>query len=133
MNKTVFNNVKKNVLDKINELASNNTIILGENCIDTINKTSTMIATQGRIGEATNMIISKENYDKYHISEISDKYEILFEDVDDIYIYRKNSFEQPGLCLCYYVDDNTTYYEVVSIGFCPEKQFIKIKVVDHEQ
>jgi hypothetical protein len=98
-------------------------------CMSKINNASLYIATNGRIGEATNMIISKENYDKFNISDYSGKFEILFEDVDDIYLYRKNNSVQPGLVLFYYTDENNIdYYEIESIGFYPERQFIKIKI-----
>jgi hypothetical protein len=92
-----------------------------------INNASLYIATNGRIGEATNMIVSKKNYDKYNISDFNGKFEILFENVDDIYLYRKNTDEQPGLILFYYTDENNIdYYKVESIGFYPERQFMKI-------
>ena len=98
-------------------------------CMSKINNASLYIATNGRIGEATNMIISKENYKRFNISDYSGKFEILFEDVDDIYLYRKNNVEQPGLVLFYYTDkNNIDYYEIESIGFYPERQFLKIKI-----
>jgi hypothetical protein len=73
------------------------------------------IATNGKIGEATNMIISKENYEKYSISHFSGKFEILFEDINDIFLYRKNQIEEP-------------FYNVESIGFYTERQIMKIKL-----
>jgi hypothetical protein len=90
---------------------------------------SVYINIEGKIGPATNMIISKENYEKFSISDFCGRFEILFEDVNDIYLYRKNTTEQPGLVLFYYTDENDIdYYNIESIGFYPEKQFIKINI-----
>lgn len=98
-------------------------------CMAKIYNASLYIAVNGRIAQATNMIISKENYDRFNISDFSGRFEILFEDVDDIYLYRKNTPDQPGLVLFYHTDENNyDYYEIESIGFYPERQFIKIKI-----
>lgn len=138
LKKTKLSDIKKVMLDKIYELSNKQDgnilekfsfgfLSKKEHLHAKIKNASYYIAANGRIGEATNMIISKENYDKFDISDFSDKFEILFEDVDDIYLYRKNSVEQPGLVLFYYTDkNNIDYYEIESIGFYPERQFIKI-------
>jgi hypothetical protein len=135
LEKTKKSDIKQLMLDKIFELCDHNndeilklfSYKLERKISSTIKNASLYIAANGRIGEATNMIISKENYDKYNISEFKEKYEILFEDINDIILYRKNTFEEPGLVLFYYTDENNIdYYDIESIGFYPERQYIKI-------
>ena len=55
---------------------------------------------------------------------INQNYDIVYEDVDDIYLYRKNDFDQPGLCLVYNPENNKK--QIVELGFFPHKQFMKI-------
>lgn len=81
------------------------------------------IATYGRIGMANTVLISKDNYDKFKMSEIIENCEIFFDDsVEDVYVYRRNEIDQPGLILVY----NENKYELCEIGFYPERQFMKI-------
>ena len=81
------------------------------------------IAADGRLGPATNMLISEKNYEKYNIGNIKHNMEVMFDDlVDDLFIYKKNEMDNPGLVLCY----NKDKYELLDIGFYPEKQFLKI-------
>jgi len=88
---------------------------------------SNYIASDGRIGAGNNLMISEKNYKKYSIKKfIPQLYNmnIILEDVDDIYIFRKNDIEQPGLIMI----KNKEKYELVDIGFYPYKQFIKIEI-----
>lgn len=98
-------------------------------CMTRILNASEHINIEGKIGPATNMIISKENYYRFSIEDFSGMFDVIFEDVNDIYLYRKNSTEQTGLLLFYYKDeDNKYYYDVESVGFYPEKQYMKLKI-----
>ena len=90
-----------------------------------INHASNFIAVDGKIGQATNMLISEDNYTKYGIDKFDLKLEVMFDDsVEDCILYRKNTKDQPGLILLY----NENKYEFMPIGFFPEKQFSKIKL-----
>ena len=83
------------------------------------------IATDGRIGFATNMLVSEDNFEKYNLKNVCEelKFDVLFDDsVKDVILYRKNNIDQPGLVLFIHEDK----YEFVDIGFYPEKQFLKI-------
>ena len=88
-----------------------------------INNASSVIAVNGRIGPAQYMIVSENNYNNYELS-ILENIKPVFYDTDDIILFRKNRFDQPGLV---YITNNEKYY-LVDIGFYPEKQFIKIKI-----
>ena len=94
-----------------------------------------IIATDGRIGPANTILISEENYNKYNLSKFDfenskndpDKMtrEVIFEDsIKDIILYRKNTYEQPGLILLYSEDK----YDIIGIGLNPEKQFLKLEL-----
>lgn len=99
--------------------------------IKSIIKNATLhIASNGRIGPASHIIISKENYDKFNLSENDIKLEVLYvdNDVKDIYLYRKNTIEQPGLIMLYYNENDEVYFNIESIGLYPERQFIKITI-----
>ena len=87
---------------------------------------SSYIASCGRIGIATNMLISEDNYKKYHVDKLNDelKLEVMFDDsVEDCIIYRVNDNSQPGLVLFQTKDR----YEFLEIGYFPQNQFVKIK------
>jgi hypothetical protein len=135
--------IKKLIVERIIELANkrnesisfdfsiNDSMIKYEKTkiLNKINSGSNYISSHGRFGIATNMIISKDNYEKFGISNMNVEFEILFEDVDDIYLYRKNRIDEPGIIYVYYIDENDVYhYKIQNIGFDPENQFIKIKV-----
>lgn len=86
---------------------------------------SNYIAADGRIGRATNILVSEENYNKYNLKDICEEMKLttLFDSrVNDVYLYRYNSIEQPGLLLVYYQNR----YELITTGFYPEKFFLKI-------
>lgn len=89
---------------------------------------SSLIATQGRIGPMTNMLISKENYDIHGIDVLCQElhFQVLFDDsVDDcIIVYRVNGSSHPGLVMM----RNEDKYEFIPIGLRPSNQFIKIKL-----
>ena len=92
-----------------------------------LNNASYYIAVEGKIGKATNILLSEKNYNKYNLKDICVEMNlnILFDDtVEDIYLYRINSIEQPGLVLVF----NDDKYELIPIGFFPEKFFIKISL-----
>jgi len=98
-------------------------LLLKRKVSDKFLNASLYIATNGRIGQGNTVLISKDNYDKLNISELTTGYEIFFDDsVEDIYIYRRNSYDQPGLILATFEDK----YEFVDIGFFPQNQFQKI-------
>lgn len=88
------------------------------------------VASNGRIGKANTVLVSEENDKKYNLSELfrNNKYlkdiEIVYGDVEDIYVYRKNQVEQPGLVLIY----NEDKYYIADIGFYPYRQFMVIKL-----
>lgn len=108
----------------IDILKEPNETILKRKIILKILKVSTHIAMNGRIGMPNTILVSKENYEKLNLSCL-ENYEIFLDDsVDDIYVYRKNTEEQPGLLLITSEDK----YELVDIGFYPEKQFMKISL-----
>ena len=88
---------------------------------------SNYIASNGRVGAANTVLVSQDNYENLNMSEFTQNYDVFLDDsVDDIYIYRKNIKSSnghiPGLILATFEDK----YEVVEIGFFPEKQFTKI-------
>lgn len=88
------------------------------------------VASNGRIGKATTLLVSEENDKKYNLSELLKNHgtlndlEIVHGDVDDIYVYRKNKIDQPGLMLIY----NEDKYYIADIGFYPHRQFMTIKL-----
>jgi len=86
-----------------------------------------LIAVDSRIGPCTNMLVSKENYKKYDLKTVCEsfRYNVMFDDsVEDIYLYRRNSVDQPGLLLVYC----DSKYDFIESGYFPEKSFIKIKL-----
>lgn len=82
------------------------------------------IAVYGRVGPAHSLLISEKNFEKYKLTkELLQNLEVLFdESIEDIFIFRKNTTEQPGLVLVHTEDK----YEFVQIGFFPHRQFMKI-------
>lgn len=94
----------------------------------TLNNASSYIAASGRIGLATHLIISQNTYKEYEstILNFKNKYNmvLVFDNSirKDIYLYRKNTEEQPGILLLKHEDN----YKLETIGLQPEKQFIKI-------
>lgn len=89
-----------------------------------INMGSSAIAVNGRIGPAQYMIISEDNFHRYGLSDIVGYIKPIFYETHDIILFRKNSFDQPGLV--YITNDDK--YSLVDIGFYPQKQFLKIKI-----
>jgi len=88
---------------------------------------SNYLASNGRIGPPRNMLVSEDNYFKYNLKDICDTINltVLFDNsVNDIYLYRINSIDQPGLSLLYFEDK----YEFISTGFFPHYQFMKIEL-----
>ena len=85
------------------------------------------IAAEGRIGPATHLIISEENYVKYKSAftdYLNQHFKIIHADISDIILYRKSTMDQPGLALIH----TDVYYKFILKGFYPEKQFYKIKL-----
>jgi hypothetical protein len=126
------------IVEKINSLSeTNDTDILEKFSLKNINEknetnqkrkifakilnSSNYIAVQGRIGSGNKMLVSKENYEKYYLDEL-DNYDVIFEDVNDIYIFRKNDVDQPGLVMI----KNDEKYEIIDVGLYPHKYFLKI-------
>ena len=87
----------------------------------TIISASSMIAVNGRIGPANNLLISKENYIKYDIQNVL-KINVFFTDIKDIIVYRRNDIQNPGLMLFH----NNEKYLFKTTGFQPETQFMKV-------
>lgn len=88
---------------------------------------SSYIAANGRIGRATNMLISEDNYKKYQVDKLNDdlKLEVMFDDsVKDCIIYRVNGSDQPGIVLIHTKDK----YEFIEVGLFPQNQFLKIRL-----
>jgi hypothetical protein len=85
------------------------------------------IASNGRMGSATNIIISHKNYYKYELNYHHKNLEPYFdESIEDIILYRKNNFEQPGLVLVC----NDDKYSIDRVGLHPENQFFKIRFLN---
>jgi len=139
MTKTDISKTKDLLIEKIINLSTDNDMLEKFSLVNSLNElkgdelkkvisakiknASAYIATNGRIGFANIILVSKENYDKLNLSEYTEGYELFFDDsVEDIYIYRKNNFDQPGLVLTIFEDK----YELIDIGFYPQKQFQKI-------
>ena len=92
-----------------------------------INNACNYIAANGRIGAGKIILLSEKTFNKYKDAfdlYLNDDYhQFLFDDsINDIIVYRKNTIEQPGLILVY----NKEKYSFESIGFYPERQFLKI-------
>lgn len=96
--------------------------------ITKISNASYYIATSGRIGQANTILMSEETEKKYEIKKyIDDDFDIEFvfdDSIKDIYMYRKNEIDQPGLVLIM----NDDVYEIIDIGFYPYRQFMKIMI-----
>ena len=156
LTQTKLSKVKELLIENIIKLANKNFVpeLFSAKNIETAkvkNKVAVAlgyIATQGRIGSATNILISEYNYKKYDLNDLCQarNLDVLFDDsVTDIYIYRKNKVENPGLFLLCSdnqklrlaklyrilnknVDDKPFKYEFVTTGYHPEKQFVKIEL-----
>lgn len=91
------------------------------------------IAQCGRIGPGTNILISEKNYNKYNINRLIELMNqpliVLFDDklIDNMIVYRKNTIDQPGLFLLY--NKNNNMYNILEIGFYPDKQFVNIQLI----
>lgn len=97
--------------------------------ISKIFNASNLIAASGRIGPAQYMILSKENYKKYNLEIMESTIEPIFHDIDNILLFRRNSIDQPGII--YLKNNISNKYAILSIGFYPQKQYIKINLT-HE-
>jgi hypothetical protein len=117
------NRVEENFLKKFSMIDCDN-----EKLYIKIKNGRFFIAANGRIGKATNLLVSEDNYNKYELKSICEELQltVLFDDsVKDLFLYRINSIDtQPGLVLTHFNDK----YEFVQIGFLPEKQFLKIEL-----
>ena len=144
MTKTDTSKVKDLLIEKIIELSNDNDMLEKFSLVNALNElkghelervvsakmknASDYIATNGRIGFANTILVSKENYEKLNLSEYTEGYELFFNDnVEDIYLYRRNGVDQPGLILTTFEDK----YELVDIGFFPQKQFQRIILKTH--
>jgi len=94
--------------------------------ITKINNHSNLIATSGRIGPAQYYVISEENYKKFNLSIMNGILTPIFHDIDDILLFRKNQIDQPGIL--YVKNTITNKYDIITLGFKPQKQFGKIKL-----
>jgi hypothetical protein len=96
------------------------------NLVRNINNASNLIATEGRVGPGQYFLVSKDNYEKYNLYMITGYLKPIFHDIDDIVIFRKNLIDQPGVvCI---KNPMSNKYEIVDIGFYPQKQCAKIKI-----
>jgi hypothetical protein len=121
--------MKKLIVEKILDMTKNQIYeVLNTYNINTyIKLRSSTIAAEGKIGNATNILISEENFNKYNLKDVCNELEleILFDNsVKDIILYRRNEIDMPGLVLCHTEDK----YELIEIGLFPEKQFYKINL-----
>ena len=115
---------KFSIIDIVNNYDG---ITLDRKILSQILLASNFIATDGRIGPANTILISNKNYKIYKkpLKMLDDMYDIILDDgVEDLILYRKNDYDQPGVDLVY----NDNKYDVVDIGFFPHKQFINIKL-----
>ena len=113
--------IKRDFIRNVISLSNKNTELVGKNVKVQVMMGSNHIAGKGRIGSATNMIISRNNYIKYDLT--NSRLEPYFDDsVEDIILYHKNDINQPGLILIY----NDHKYGFVQTGKYPENQFFKI-------
>jgi hypothetical protein len=94
-----------------------------------ISKASNKIAIEGRIGPGQKILISENNFNKYFPttkSYFNDFLKVIFvENLDYLIVYRNNYDDQPGLILI----ENGINFDVIGIGFYPEKQFCKIELI----
>ncbi len=95
---------------------------------------SNYLATQGRIGPATHILISKSLHDKikhYDIDNILYGCTIYVDSRiqdNEILLYRNNNLVQPGIKLIWSKNEDILKYKLVSVGLAPETQFLKINV-----
>jgi hypothetical protein len=84
------------------------------------------IGEVGRIGIGNILLLNKKTSEKYDLDDVLET--VMYDDSiseSEIFIYRKNSIEQPGLIYCY----NDDKYMFVDIGFFPQKQYAKIVIL----
>ena len=135
------------------ETEEENLRFLQRRLITKILSASNMIAVEGRIGQAHNVIIpteyrylidedsipkfgNKELFKTDFLEEIGMIKGMKFYEsnyVDDIIVYRNNNADQPGIVGHYSFDDcslEEINFDFTDIGFYPNKQFYKITVLD---
>lgn len=126
-------NIKNRIIKRIISICSKNEELLSidanednKKVYSKILSASNYIAIKSRFGPATNILTSTYNFDKYSLSKLYDNgFEIILDDsIEDIYVYRKNSIDQPGLILL----TCGNKYNVIKVGSNPEYGFKKIKI-----
>jgi len=137
-NDIILSDIKRDYINIINDLSEkheerilnkfsvNNSLKIRAKIINGIN----YVASNGRIGRANNIILSEHNYNKYKeeidIIVKEKKLNLIIDNkIVDIILYRVGTIEQPGIILLYNLD--TIKYDIIKIGFYPERQFLKIK------
>ena len=132
--------VKGSLLNSVYELAETNFNSLSQDyqrkfivsednerlVVNKINNVRNFIACEGRVGPGSIIVISQEMIDKYtiHLPFLLESCKLVIADVRDIYIYRCNQIDQPGLVFIH----NDEKCQFHAQGFNPEKQFMKVKI-----
>ena len=117
-------------IDKIQGILStyNNTLDINDKVRRNISKlisSASTIAHEGRIGPGTTILINEKNFESYSLHNIKRIFNVIFVDeLNDIIITRKNGLDQPGIILV----KNDENYMFTTLGFYPDKQFIKINL-----
>ena len=90
-----------------------------------------IVAAEGRRGPAHNVLISRSKFEKYLEQDERDSiqrmYKVYFskdEDLDYALLWRSGSNDEPGALLV----KNKEKYAIVSLGFHPEHQYVKIQL-----
>lgn len=135
---TIFEMDMTSIAEEYNnekELIRRKTLTKVKNC-------SNLIACEGRIGTAQWVIFPKSFYENY-IDTLEDREYIIEKvepvfgnittlvdsNIEHIYIGRRNQKDQPGTILVYNENDDVFKYELVSIGYYPDRQYAKITLI----
>lgn len=120
-----FNSLDEDYKSKFTLELTDDIIITERKLANKINNVSNFIACEGRVGAGQYVVISQEYMDKYtKLTTHLERYKFIIADVKDVYVYRCNQIDQPGLVFIH----NNDKCEFLIQGFNPEKQFIKVSI-----